>query len=202
MHAMRGMLLLVMCLASITGASAAEINIGTYLQWTFIRIDGPVVQGDYQQFVQMLRQYRPTHRPYVILRSQGGRLIEGIEIGLTIHRNKLETVVVSDSECASVCAMIWLAGQPRTAHQGARIGFHAAHDGKGNTTGGGNAVAGAYLAQLGFSFTTIYYLTKTAPESMEYLTAEKAELYGIKYGFISREKEEQRQRDWQRRSTR
>jgi hypothetical protein len=98
----------------------------------------------------------------------------------------METVVNAgdDIECTSVCALIWLAGQPRTAFQGARIGFHAAHDGVGNTVGGGNALVGAYLSQLGFSYETIHSLAKTAPHDMNYLTADKAKEYGITYNFI------------------
>jgi hypothetical protein len=39
-------------------------------------------------------------------------------------------------------------------------------------TAGGNAVVGAYLARLGFSYDAIYTLTKTKPDDMLWMTGE------------------------------
>jgi hypothetical protein len=50
--------------------------------------------------------------------------------------------------------------------------------------GGGNAMVGAYLRDLGLGFDAINYLTQTSPNQMEWLTEEKAIKYNIKMEII------------------
>jgi hypothetical protein len=69
------------------------------------------------------------------------------------------------------------------------IGFHSAYRGDtGQVSGGANALVGAYLSRLGFSTSAIYYMTKTDPGSMEWLTLEKARELGIKVLHASGDK--------------
>ena len=104
---------------------------------------------------------------------------DGLNIGLMIRQKKMATVVFDT--CASVCALIWLAGTPRAVFEDSNVGFHAVYNGTEDKTinSGGNALVGAYLKQLGFSYQTIFYLTQTAPEEMEWLNGDKAKKYGI-----------------------
>jgi hypothetical protein len=90
-------------------------------------------------------------------------------------------------DCASACALMWLAGSPRGAFENSKVGFHAAYRTDGKTTiedGTGNAYVGAYLAKLGFSYNAIAYMTQAAPEEMEWLDATKAKKYNIAYTVL------------------
>ena len=91
-----------------------------------------------------------------------------------------------EDECASVCGLIWLAGDPRLVVKTAHIGFHAArYASNGKVLSDANAVIGAYLFRLGFSYDTIRFLTHTSPDSMEWLTNEAAEQFGITAQVLS-----------------
>ena len=58
----------------------------------------------------------------VVLESEGGRIAEALRMAEIIKRNGLETRV--ESECASACTLLLLAGKDRSAHRFAQIGFH------------------------------------------------------------------------------
>ena len=64
------------------------------------------------------------------------------------------------------------------------IGFHGAADvskktGAVSVSGSGNALLGAYLARLGFSYTLIDMLTDAEPDEMNWLDFTKAKQVGI-----------------------
>jgi hypothetical protein len=64
----------------------------------------------------------------------------------------------------------------------ALIGFHSVYqmqNGKAVEIGSGNALYGAYLAELGLSERAIMYLSNAAPDSMQWLTPAQAETFGI-----------------------
>src|SRR5688572_8104103 len=63
----------------------------------------------------------------VVLQSDGGSLIAGIEIGKIIRLKNYFTVVPAKSRCASACAVAWLGGTRRFLEGDAKIGFHAAY---------------------------------------------------------------------------
>jgi hypothetical protein len=58
------------------------------------------------------------------LNSQGGRLFEGKAIAHEVRRRGLDTFV--ESQCASACTFVFLAGRDRGATADAKIGFHSA----------------------------------------------------------------------------
>jgi len=64
-----------------------------------------------------------------------------------------------------------------------RIGFHAAYEidanGQPKPNSAANAIVGAYLNGFGLSVDAIIYITKSGPESMQWLTADDANLLGI-----------------------
>ena len=64
----------------------------------------------------------------------------------------------------------------------ARVGFHAAHvqtgDGK-VATSVGNALVGAYVAQLGLPERAVIYVTSAAPDEIKWLTFDDAQAIGI-----------------------
>jgi len=162
-------------------AQAAEINVVP------LKDDGEAaifVAGDFKldDRENFLAKISPFKGGVVIFDSKGGNAYAGIEIGKAIRMRNFTTWVPSGSACASACAMAWLGGTKRLMGKHALIGFHSVYRVEGGApveTGSGNAMYGAYLAQLGLSDRAIYYLSSAAPESMNWLTPPEAESLGI-----------------------
>src|SRR5262245_50114937 len=125
----------------------------------------------------------------VVLDSGGGAALAGIEMGNLIHLKRFATFVPEDTLCASSCALMWLAGNPRLIAPGGAVGFHAVYipqgDGKLMTSGSGNALVGAYLNQLGFSSSVIPYVTHAPPEKMGWLSEGTARAIGLEVVFVA-----------------
>jgi len=118
----------------------------------------------------------------VVFHSPGGSLLAGIEIGKAIRLKGFSTYVPDGMQCASACALAWLGGQVRFMSAGGRIGFHAAYTkgtGQPTVSSSGNALAGAYLSQLGLPNSAVIYITDAAPTRMQWLTPDDAQRHGI-----------------------
>jgi hypothetical protein len=112
------------------------------------------------------------------------------EIGIVIRNRQFRTVAVD--YCVSVCAFMWLAGVQRAAFSDAEIGFHGAYNGDTkNTSSSGNAVAGAYLARLGFSYRLIAEMTEAQPNEMKWLDFAKAKSVGIPMTVLPTQRKKQ-----------
>jgi ATP-dependent protease ClpP protease subunit len=145
----------------------------------FILVKGPLEPGDEQKFNRIAQMY--THAA-VLLISEGGNLLAGIEIGRIIRVRNFSTGVAPGTLCASACAMAWLGGTSRYMSANSRVGFHAAYivkDGVARETGLGNAIVGAYVTQLALPMSAVIYITAAAPHEMTWLTAEDARRVGI-----------------------
>jgi hypothetical protein len=171
---MRGILLAsVTMLAANINVNAADIRPGADKNGTpAIIISGELVSGDDKKFEAAIAALNSTKKVFVYLDSPGGSLEPGLVIGYTIHKRGFETVV--EKKCASMCGFIWLAGSTRWVFSNAHIGFHCVWEGQGECSSDGNAVIGAYLADLGLSLEAIVFLTKTKSGSMQALSAEDA----------------------------
>jgi hypothetical protein len=169
-------LLAGMLLAALTTtANAAEIKVKHMLVY-WVSITGKIERGDFERFYEATKNLPSAGNVFVELQSNGGDLLAGLAIGSRIHEKGWTTSVYPPYKCASVCALIWLAGSNRSApERGGSIGFHAAYrTSDGRESGAANALVGAYLKELGFGWETIFYLTKTAPNEMEWLGRAKA----------------------------
>jgi hypothetical protein len=170
---------LVALFALATSANAAEINVSLKKDnktVDYVYFDGDIVEGDFDKFKKFIGGAPNGQR--LILNSDGGLIVEAIKIGELVRAKKFLTV--AGDLCASACALIWLAGVERAAYDTSRIGFHSAYNTKtGQVSGSANAIVGAYLSRLGYSYTTIHYATKVGPESMEWLSISKACELGI-----------------------
>jgi hypothetical protein len=165
-------------------ANAADFTVervkGTKV--SVVTLTGDIVEGDFKKFAAIANKL-PNRSAFVVLNSDGGRMIDGLDIGLAIRAKHFGTV--AGKVCASACGLIWLAGTPRAVFEFSNVGFHSAYKVEDKAvSGGANAVVGAYLAKLGFSYRTIYYLTNTAPQEMEWLNAAKAKDYNITFNFL------------------
>jgi hypothetical protein len=90
--------------------------------------DGEVKQGDavaleaaYDQLlasVQGLQHGFQTILPFLCLRSPGGSVEEGLRVARFVREAGIATVVEDGVQCASMCAVIFLAGTSRLTWQG------------------------------------------------------------------------------------
>lgn len=131
-----------------------------------ILIRGDLAAGDDKVFANIALAYASA---VVLLDSKGGLLLPGIEIGKAIRLKGFTTLVPEGFECASACALTWLAGAPRMLAPAGRVGFHAAYlesNGQRMPAATGNALVGAYLNQLNLSTTAVIYITSAPPEGL------------------------------------
>lgn len=167
-------------LVACTGNAATIQKLGTSFDGSdVIAVTGVIADTDDETFRDVAATSR---RAVVLLESQGGAVDPALEMGRAIRLKGFATHVDADKLCASACALMWLAGNPRQIVDGAKVGFHASYvltDGRPVEKGVGNALIGAYLNQIGLSQDAIVFVTSAPPEGMEWLTVEKADRIGV-----------------------
>jgi hypothetical protein len=176
----------LLCCTSLAAVQAAEITVSTDSDnFSFIKISGTIQDGDSERFNAIAANL--TGKAVIVLSSPGGKVIQAMAIGETIHNSNFGTAVVNDGMCASACALIWIAGGKRFVNGSSHVGFHAAYTGSGDDareTGAGNALVGAYLTKLGLSYEAILYATSKAPDDMQWLSADDARRLGIEITML------------------
>lgn len=117
-------LALAVLLLLATPAFAAQMEVLTLQnprrQW--LRIGQAILPGDERTFRDLIAS---APGAVVVLSGPGGSVTAALAIGREIQERRLATVVLANTDCASACSLIWLAGQRRLLGRGARIGFHA-----------------------------------------------------------------------------
>lgn len=149
-----------------------------------ISVAGPIEYGDRDRFQAAIGDIQ---RGVVFFRSNGGNLVDGIEIGKTIRLRGLMTAVAAGDACYSACALAWLGGSTRALSIDGTIGFHAASLDQGGIRvekGAGNALVGAYLTKIGLSEDAIFFITDQPPDRFNYLNEEAARRYRIDVLFL------------------
>ena len=86
-----------------------------------ITITGRLLNGDYQNLQRVIDR---TGIKSVRLNSNGGSAIEGYQLGYTISRNKMSTVINKGDVCLSACAVAFLGGAHKYNY--GVLGFHVA----------------------------------------------------------------------------
>ena len=161
------------CAATIVAAPVGPRETGA------IVVSGTLKPGDDEVFSKRLMQFP---KGIVVFQGDGGDLQAAIKIGTAIRLKNYATLVPTDSNCASACAVAWLGGAPRLMEDGSQIGFHAAYALKnGQTTEAGvpNALLGAYLGKIGLPDRAVVYITEAPPTGMKWLSSTDAEKMGI-----------------------
>jgi hypothetical protein len=126
---------------------------------TIVAVSGDLEASDGTQFKS---KTSALSRAVVLLQSDGGSVLAGIEIGEAIRLKGFQTLVVG--RCASACALAWLGGTQRFMKAGAQIGFHAAYDADSRRESGvANAIVGAYLNRIGLPYSAVIYITMATP---------------------------------------
>lgn len=170
--------LLLMGWASV--CPAAQIAATGSGDGAMILITGELVSGDAARFTEAALGNREAT---VVLASPGGSLQAGIDMGEAARLLDMRTMVPDDAVCASACALAWLGGTRRIMGKGAQIGFHAAYrvteQGGASVSSMGNALVGGYLNKLGLSDQAIFYITRSDPAAMQWLSEEDALRLGI-----------------------
>jgi hypothetical protein len=144
-----------------------------------IVLKGVIQQEDQTKFTTAAAASR---KAVVALDSEGGLVLPSIGMGKAIRLKNFATVVGENTLCASACALMWLAGNPRYIGLSAHIGFHAAFIERNGTlmeSGQANALIGAYLDRLGLSESAVAFVTSAPPEKIEWLDASKAQTIGV-----------------------
>jgi hypothetical protein len=157
MRTLRGFGLLSVFLAAWTSAQAATIEVRSTRDRTVVTVEGELNFRDEEAFTDKVLRLKDA---VVVLDSEGGDLVAGIEIGMAIRLNGFSTLVLDDTLCASACALAWLGGKTRWAAPRAKIAVHAAwmfRNGKKQETGSGNALVGAHLNTLGLTDEAIIF---------------------------------------------
>jgi hypothetical protein len=159
----------------------------------FVDVVGTINDEDFKTFKEKTDQIYPIGAGYprkqviVTLVSYGGSINPALQIGDLIRKRGLSTFVPGDRTCTSACALIWLAGVPRTVGDTPQIGFHAAYDRtSGREVGSSNAVVGAYLRDLGVGYKAIVFMTRKGPTSVEWLTPDLAMHLGVTWAMLQR----------------
>jgi hypothetical protein len=179
-QAIRAIWIVLLFLPPIDTAVGAQIGREAGSDFDLIGLQGEIKPDDVATF---RRAADTSAKAVVVLDSGGGAALAGIEMGKLIHLKQFATFVPEDTLCASSCALMWLAGNPREIAPGGAVGFHAAYisqgDGKLMTSGSGNALVGAYLDQIGLSEDVIAYVTHAPPEKMGWLSEGTARAIGL-----------------------
>jgi hypothetical protein len=98
--------LALLAASALTPASAAQFTHNA----DSLYVTGPIEQGDNERFVAAL----DNSVKIVSLTSEGGRVVEAMDIGRAIRRYALRTEVPAGFRCTSACALIWSGGTRRT----------------------------------------------------------------------------------------
>jgi hypothetical protein len=168
-------------IACVSAAHAATITVTPLANsdTTLVTVEGEFVLEDMQAF-RLKVQSQP--KAIIAFQSDGGSVIAGIEIGKIIRLRNFATLVPDHVRCASACALAWLGGAARFMGPQAQIGFHAAYvlqSGQASETGMGNALVGAYLANIGLPDSAVMYVTQASPRAMTWLNIAEAQQRGI-----------------------
>ena len=168
-----------------SSANAADISVSELDSSgrVWVTFEGDIVPSDVLQF-QL--KTSTISKAIVVMHSDGGSVLAGIEIGKIIRLRNYMTLVPDNASCASACAIAWLGGTTRYMAAKARIGFHAAFNREtGQETGVGNALIGSYLSQIGLPDRAVIYVTRASPQSMTWLTMSDAQETGIEVSLFA-----------------
>lgn len=147
----------ILLMATLNTATAADIgitqcdNTRTWQECSIITLSDEITKDDGARFIELTKEIK---RALVILSGPGGSFRAGVMIGTEVYNKKYHTYVPEDTDCASACALVWLAGNVRTIGLGSAVVFHTPYraDDPTHADGTGSVLQGIYLASLGYSY--------------------------------------------------
>lgn len=123
--------------------------------------DGNITVGSGYAFRQQVQRYPDLKR--IVLRSDGGRIIEAEHMAKLVTRRRLDAHVIN--ECSSACTLVFLAGETRTIRPYAQLGFHRVTN---NTDTVAEQSAATRAAYPGLSDDFVARIVETSPAEMLY----------------------------------
>jgi hypothetical protein len=140
-----------------------------------ISVTGDIAEGDTDAFKAIVRSANDAGKlvSSVRLNSQGGNLLEGVQLAEIVKFAKMATNVGQGATCASACFLIFAGGETKFANYTAQVGVHGASDETGRETTQSNAatVSMARIAKdLGVPPGIIGRMVVTPPTEMVWLT--------------------------------
>jgi hypothetical protein len=176
---LKKLLLASVVLATTIPADAATFSYRTSAEFVFVKINGEILPGDDKMFADYTAKLPSGHTVVIELDSLGGSGA-ALNIGWHVYEREWDTVVFSNEVCASACALIWLAGSERWVGKHANIGFHAFYDPQTRQpSAAANAVAGAYLRDLGYGIDAIVEILNLPADKAVWLDAGMNEKYRL-----------------------
>lgn len=151
-----------------------------------IHIEGEVLLNDWKLFEQA--SSGNTAFPTVVqLDSPGGNVFSGLMIGRRIQYGNYSTYVVN-TDCASICAAIWVAGKTRYVGPKSRVGFHQVYwqDSRGRIVRDQitNQLVKEYYLEIGVPKPAADFFVSAAPEDIYWLNDDLAKGLSIQYTWV------------------
>lgn len=170
-------------MTAVPGARGAEFKILRLpgLDNVIVTMRGAVTEGDARRFSDTVATLGGAHATLNVS-GPGGLVNEALDIGAQVQEHQFATMVSSQAECYSSCALIWLAGTRRYIAPDSVIGVHAAFRTRGDTaeeSGVSNAKIGAFLNMIGLPLDAISYITTAPPDATLPITPLIARMLGI-----------------------
>lgn len=173
---------------------AANFRINSKETLHSISISGPIIEGDFDQFLLKLKQtIKKSSRDKKIIiidiNSQGGLIIEAKKIASIIRDAKVPILVPRYAECASACFIIFLSSPYKMAAHGSRIGVHSASlkDGEENSFTKETTIEFArYAKASGAPDSVVGKIVSTKPTDIIFLSDNELRSMGV--AFIDEDK--------------
>lgn len=144
---------------------------------TRIDLVGEIEPGDSDKLKTIIHTANDASRVVVTIRlnSPGGNLLESVKIADVVRAAGMSTSVLSGSQCASGCFIIFSAGREKFAHYQTRIGVHGASENGRETAESGAATVGMarILKELGVPPKILGKMVVTPPEEMVWLSVDE-----------------------------
>jgi hypothetical protein len=140
-----------------------------------LSVSGDIAEGDTVTFKAAVKTANDAGKfvSSIRLDSQGGNLLEGVQLAEVVKFAKMATNVGQNATCASACFLIFAAGETKFANYTAQIGVHGASDetGRETTQSGAATVSMARIAkELGVPASIIGRMVVTPPNDMVWLS--------------------------------
>lgn len=167
----------------IAGAANFTLTADPKKTCSAIEIAGEIKPGDYEKFVETLREataLAPLRRLY--LNSPGGSIVTAVAIAEVLRNTvpAVETIVPSRQGCNSACVVILTVGARRNVSADAQIIVHQAFDAR---TGKADAEftkrLGQYLALNGMPPDVMWTMGNLSPEEQLAITPSNAKRLGF-----------------------
>lgn len=176
---------LALVLGLTTSASAATID--GYLNdegKVVLTLEGEIKPGDSKKMQDLIDQVHWKNREVIALRlsSPGGNMMEGVHIADIVNDNKLATVVVNNTFCASACFIAFAAGHEKYASAHSSLGVHGAanKDGKQDVDSmSATVVMAKILNMMHVPVSVIGKMVITPPEEMVWLKMEDMQQWDV-----------------------